>query len=304
MKELCLHQETLTSRELGILVESFPNLVTLEAESKTPYSHKSSDTWIPKEHSLALSRISCTLTTLTLTNGFNTWNDVLLGWDVPALLTRLDELTRPTHLTTESVWLFGRPGIKPSRDWDPTAPVPLPSSLISLHLLDFTLGGDVEYYPIFPNWTPIQFYDHQLSLIHGKELPSLREILFSTDWSELSVNEDDTFDNPSHAADSIFSAKFSRFFGDVGVRFLILDLEDVEDVSLRSQWVSAESRFVLILGCLPRDGEGTERSTAHEDIGVDGSASRGGIFWRKGGVRRQYPTVVPGLIPVCEDNSC
>ncbi|KAK0716189.1 hypothetical protein B0H67DRAFT_258255 [Lasiosphaeris hirsuta] len=149
VRELVVFRNFYSEFEFSDLVSVFPNLVTLEAEyldgGQSPLKTPGWDFARP-EPSLALLRIADTLESLSLTSGFTSSSGgfksssgIMLSGGIPPLLRLLDQMTALKHLTTESVWLFGR--VENIRSPAPIFPssdvIILPPSLVSLRLVDF-----------------------------------------------------------------------------------------------------------------------------------------------------------------------
>jgi len=148
------------------LVAVFPKLVSLQAEYVDGSLRRLDSN---PQLSEGLLSISTTLSTLSLTT-----TPPWICPDVPPLLLTLNQMTTLKHLTTESIWLFGRQ--------DPSVALQLsqllPPSLVNFHLIDYWGTCDIEtFYPELPNtWTSLEFYDEVFSTLYECLIPNLREI--------------------------------------------------------------------------------------------------------------------------------
>lgn len=201
-----------------------------------------------------------TLRSLTLTGFFssngkmlgNGYHDnLLLGYrwlivDMPPFLSPGLPQVPLTELTTDCVWLFGR--VDPSVAFQ--IPSLIPSSLVSLHLIDywavpideevFEEGEWLRYYPAFPSGlTPLGFLDKVFSILHDScateharlEHITLSSPLFDVDsrWSTPDTRLADMAD--VQAWQATVRDKFSR----IGVRFSFTTMMKLE-TSIQSSW--------------------------------------------------------------------
>ncbi|GAB1319659.1 hypothetical protein MFIFM68171_09869 [Madurella fahalii] len=232
VRELVLYRDFHSADELSRLVESFPNLISLEAECRDPFVFRRP---APVNPFLALLSLADTLETLNLTSGLNSWSSVRV-WNALPLLQFLDRMICLKHLTTESIWLFGNQCFG---QWPPKDVIALPPSLVSFRLVDYWgVGGKAvrnpatRYYPDFRTWTPIGFYYHHFSSLQEERvarLPNFSEFTFVTSWLHLTRASLVT-DGPSNeqlledAAE--YEEEWRSLFAGAGVRFSVISSEE------------------------------------------------------------------------------
>jgi len=226
VKEVLHFGASRPDNEMMGIVTAFPNLSILKAEFSGFPCHF--DTFGSKA-SQALLNISTTLETLSLTTTAEArkygrrryWlHNNAPPW--PPLLLTLNQMSLK-HLTTESVWLFGRDNPLLALQLSDL----LPQTLITLRLIDYW-GCLYDTYPRLPNnWTPLEYYDHVFRTFYEEcstRLPSLRQIVIVSNHllpKVTTVASSGGQDQPSQG----FLPKFRDLFGSIGVRFFISDLE-------------------------------------------------------------------------------
>ncbi|KAK3360437.1 hypothetical protein B0T25DRAFT_130099 [Lasiosphaeria hispida] len=239
VRELAVFRNFYSDFEFSDLVSAFPKLVSLEAEyldgGPSPLMTPGWNFARP-ELSLALLRIADTLETLSLTSGLKSSSGVVLSGGIPPLLRLLDQMTALKHLTTESIWLFGRMGENTMAPSFPSSEaVNLPSSLVSFHLIDFW-GVSVTllrmFYPKFPSdWTALEFYRHQLQELlvactSSLSILNLRDVKFATRLPQL--RHGNAWDGPTDPLQSLI--QFRDLFGAAGVRFSVVKRPPPRDI--------------------------------------------------------------------------
>ncbi|KAH8897675.1 hypothetical protein GQ53DRAFT_837508 [Thozetella sp. PMI_491] len=237
VKELLLLRAITPFSQTTSLVALFPRLTSLQVEyadgSPDPFS--SAPGIFP-----ALLGLSKTLKTLSITTtrpafqwassrqvspeGFD-----VTGWrdrNIPASLIGLAQMTALTHMTTESIWLFGRRDLTDA----PQLHYILPPSLVHLRLIDYwgslrrPSGIHDPFYPTFPNdWSPSEFYDQVFSRLyenHAHSLPRLRVVVFASQQLQIpALSGIDPI--PEYTAEfRQLLLRFKELFARVGVKFL------------------------------------------------------------------------------------
>ncbi len=220
--------------QVGLLT-TFPKLVSLEAEYNAGhflFAQSNSTTF-----SEALCTVSGTLETLSLTTAPGSfWN----GNIVLPLLPPLHQMAALKHLTTESIWLFGRQDLLST----PRLVNVLPRSLSCLRLIDYWGSSDVSIFgPLAPSSSNLlELYDRAFSGLHynwSTHLPNLKSIVLQvSDPSQPHTATESGSSSRDLPADArAFELKFQALFAGLGVRFSIF-ASDMSDVQRRSSWAN------------------------------------------------------------------
>jgi hypothetical protein len=153
------------------------------------------------------------------------------------------------HLTTESIWLFGRDAPL----FAPQLPDALPRSLVHFDLIDYWGTSQSESFgPPLQGRSLLGFYDHIFETLHehrSERLPNLREISLALhclrslqsrrkDRDSDTTSTVDVGDGEGLPADVLaFWQKFRVLFAGIGVRFTVVAPEII-DTQLRLPWAN------------------------------------------------------------------
>lgn len=185
----------------------------------------------------------------TTSKGYNSNADIGPCWivaDIPPLLSPGLPQVPLTELTTDCVWLFGR--------YDPSTayqiPSLLPSSLVSLHLIDYWAvpvdeevveeGQRLGYYPVFPSGlTPLGFLEKVFGILHDSCAVEHARLEYITLSSPM-FDEDGRWSTPDtqsmdKAAVWAWQANVVCTFSRIGVRFSFTTMRKLE-TRIRSSW--------------------------------------------------------------------
>lgn len=224
------------------LTTIFPKLVSLEAEYDDG-SRKIND--LDTTVSEALLNVSGTLENLSLTTSPEaSWSDENV---LPQLLN-LNRMIALEHLTTESIWLFGRGESFTTLQLLDI----LPGSLVRFHLIDYWGNSNIDAFcPHFPNaLSLLGFYDQLFSTLHknySTRLHNFRDItlalhFLSSRGTRASSGNTTAIADESNGQDiradiRAFSHKFQNSFASVGIRFSVVAPETLE-VKFQSSWAN------------------------------------------------------------------
>lgn len=182
-------------------------------------------------------------------DGYKSNADMGQWWivaDIPPLLSPGLPQVPLTELTTDCVWLFGRED--PSTAYQ--IPSLLPSSLVSLHLIDYWAvpvdeevveeGQRLGYYPVFPSGlTPLGFLDKVFAILHDScaaEHARLKHITLSSPMFDEDGRWSTPDTQPVDRADvRAWQAKAGSAFSRIGVRFSFTNMNKMEK-SIRASW--------------------------------------------------------------------
>jgi hypothetical protein len=226
------------------LAELFPSLASLELEynGEFPVQYQ-----LERRIERCLSQLSESLETLLLTT--NPKHIFSQPWLFRRpCLSGLPELAKLKHLTTESVWLFGRNNIFDN----PQLPYLLPTSLETLTLVDYwgSQAGVEHYYPeCFGDMSTLEFYDGAFTAVHQvhkSRFPHLKYITLAlpvyyypqinaiVDAGTGEARKDEKCVG-SDADIVAFLLKFQTLFASIGVQFSLITPERITK-EVRSSW--------------------------------------------------------------------
>ena len=247
VKELLRFRARHPQEDMTALTTIFPKLVSLEAEYVDGSRREFDD--LDETVSGALFNVSGTLENLSLTTSLGQCWDK--GDELPQL-SNLKQMAALKHLTTESIWLFGRGDSFTALH----LPDILPRSLVSFHLIDYWGSSDTDpphppHPPQFPNTLSLLgFYNQTFLGLYEScltQLPNLKEITLASDslsshtTTASGGNTAATVDGSngqSQPADACaFLHKFQNLFASVGVRFSVLTPE-ISQAELQSSWAN------------------------------------------------------------------
>jgi len=215
---------------------------------------------LPPDLGRSITKYQGTLRSLTATgflsnNGKTTSEGYSCNADIGHIwaITGLPPLLSPglpqvplTELTTDCVWLFGRED--PSTAYE--VPSLLPSSLVSLHLIDYWAvpvdeevverGERLGYYPMFPSsLTPIHFLEKVFTILHSScaaEHARLKHITLSSPIFDETGRWSTPDTQPLDRADvQLWKENASNTFSQIGVRFSFTTMRELER-GIRSSW--------------------------------------------------------------------
>lgn len=270
VREIVMHR--LQAAQWGVLQRLFPNVERLVAvfqdgEWRYRYRHWNSSP-LPETPILllipdlgrAIHLFQGTLRSLTVT-GFlsNNGETTREGYESNArkgqewAVADISPLLSPglphvplTELTTDCVWLFGRED--PSVAYQ--VPSLLPSSLASLHLIDYWAvpvdeevveGGErLSYYPVFPSGlAPLAFLDEVFAILRNScaaEHARLESITLSSPLFDEGGRWSTPDTQPIDRSDvQTWSENVRIAFSKIGVRFSFTTMKHLE-TNMRSSW--------------------------------------------------------------------
>ena len=231
VKELILRRARHPQSSLPVIGSAFPNLRRLYAQ----WDDGSNETWpgspwhTDRDICKGLSRLKRTLEVLHLTT---TAGSSWLQSNFPSLLSpALGRMTALKHLTTETLWLFGK-----TDPFELDIESLLPPSLVSFHLVDYWGVSEwEEFYPDFSDSSnQLEFLTKTMRHLHigcCTFLSKLKAFRLTSPYFSSFFGEDTQYASTrdDYRQDiQVFIDTFLQSFAEVGVEFSVAPYEALE----------------------------------------------------------------------------